>query len=387
MNSAPTARESTRSVRFFGTTPNSQSDDDDDLDEAQRLKHQRRRQWRFQSLPLVVFSILFLCVLIPFIWKHKKIDSLRYYRNDNGTIDILKNPNLIVSLSGMSTDPYEMTVTSVLTTIPPSVMSPDQSQIVQPFRIQVGTTVVVISDNTNFYKAPMVSKVPLLTGSLAWYPFDSYQMKLEIQTVTGASDYNGNKNRAISDLSFVVATPDDFSWTYTVQQTKSEFDTIIVGGGQKSNHDTGFTALTITVTRDFNIYMALVFVGIWSVTIAVGYIGSMAVIWKRRAPDNPVLFVSALFAVPTFRNTTPGKPPYGCLFDVLCTYFSIGVILSFLLLMAFAYMKPKPVVKPKAPSPQKKEDETMLPFVDATGPVVGGDKGGDVVGNNLHHRV
>ncbi|ETV89992.1 hypothetical protein H310_15165 [Aphanomyces invadans] len=89
-------------------------------------------------------------------------------------------------------------------------------------------------------------------------------------------------------------------------------------------------------------YVLLVFVGIWIVTFAIGYIGCMAVIWKRRAPDNPVIFIAALFAVPAFRNTCPGNPPYGVLFDVLSTFFAIGVICTFLVLVSVAYMtKPK----------------------------------------------
>ncbi|RHY81535.1 hypothetical protein DYB37_013528 [Aphanomyces astaci] len=131
--------------------------------------------------------------------------------------------------------------------------------------------------------------------------------------------------------------------------------------------------------------MALVFVGIWAVTIAIGYIGSRAVIWKTRAPDNPVIFVSALFAVPTFRNTTPGRPPYGCLFDVLCTYFSIAVIVTFLVLVAFAYMK-KPNADKKKQRRRREDDDTIpVGTLDAgvTGEVaadvgdVAGDAGGD----------
>ncbi|KAF0694522.1 Aste57867_14604 [Aphanomyces stellatus] len=385
-------------ARFFElTTPRPKANttvENDSHDDGEH--HVRRRRWRFQAIPLVIFIILFLCVLIPFVSTNKKIGSLRFYRDDNGAVDKNTTTNLIISLSGMSTDNYEMTCTSVLNEVPLSVLSPDHAHIEKPFRIQVGTSVAVINDNTTYAKAPLVSKVPLLTGSLAWYPFDTYQMKLEIQTVIGAPAYNGSAT-PIPNFAYVVAMPDDFSWTYTVEQTKNEFDSIIVGGGSKSNTANGFTALTITVTRDFNIYMALVFIGIWSVTIAIGYIGSMSVIWKRRAPDNPVIFVSALFAVPTFRNTAPGKPPYGCLFDVLCTYFSICVILTFLLLVAFAYMK-KPAPKPEVAKQQqqrrkgRKDDDTIpVATLDANGVVAGdvadvadvadaadaGDAGGD----------
>ncbi|RHY28339.1 hypothetical protein DYB32_006044 [Aphanomyces invadans] len=197
-------------------------------------------------------------------------------------------------------------------------------------------------------------------------------MKLDIQAVTGTSQFNGGSNSPVDNFAFVVLWPDDFSWTYKVRPTiESDFaDVAVAGAGALSDPSTGYTALTVEITRDFNIYMALVFVGIWAVTIAIGYIGSRAVIWKTRAPDNPVIFVSALFAVPTFRNTTPGKPPYGCLFDVLCTYFSIGVIVTFLVLVAFAYMRKPKTDKPKK-KPRRRQDDDTIPVATLDAGVAG----------------
>ncbi|KAG9404184.1 hypothetical protein AC1031_005721 [Aphanomyces cochlioides] len=69
--------------------------------------------------------------------------------------------------------------------------------------------------------------------------------------------------------------------------------------------------LTIRVHRAFNVYIVVLFVGIWAVIGGIAYVGSMTIIWKTRAPDNPALFFSGLIAVPIFRNTAPGNPPYG----------------------------------------------------------------------------
>ncbi|RHY42500.1 hypothetical protein DYB34_008538 [Aphanomyces astaci] len=280
--------EPSRHVRFFQlSTP--RNNDDDDVECTQETV-ERRRRWKLQAIPLVIFFMLFLSVLVPFVTTNKTIEG-------------------------------------------------------------------------------------------------TYLMKLDIQAVTGTAQFNGGNFSAIDNFEFVVLWPDDFSWTYTVRPTISaDFpDATVAGGGTLSDPTTGYTALTVEITRDFNIYMALVFVGIWAVTIAIGYIGSRAVIWKTRAPDNPVIFVSALFAVPTFRNTTPGRPPYGCLFDVLCTYFSIAVIVTFLVLVAFAYMK-KPNADKKKQRRRREDDDTIpVGTLDAgvTGEVaadvgdVAGDAGGD----------
>ncbi|RHY94197.1 hypothetical protein DYB26_010576 [Aphanomyces astaci] len=189
--------------------------------------------------------------------------------------------------------------------------------------VQVGPGAIVITPNITNLKVPLITKIPLVKGSTAWYPFDKYLTAVETEAFVGTSLFMGQKAEAI-DVAVVVKTPEDFNWR----------------------------SLTIEVSRKFNVYAALVFVCVWSVTISVGYIGSCAVIWKHRPPDSPAIFVSALFAVPTVRNMLPGRPPYGCLFDILCTYFSIAVILVFLVWVSIAYMKK---VEPEHPA--KKADQ------------------------------
>ncbi|KAF0705764.1 Aste57867_6921 [Aphanomyces stellatus] len=333
-----------------------------------RTRRMLHKRWMLQAIPLTLFVILFLCILIPFMQNNKKIQALRY---TNGAANTSVNggpTNLIISLSGMSTDNYAIAATSTLTKVPASVLNENGTRIATPFRVVVGSVVALYNENTPNVYAPITAQVPLLTGSLAWYPFDTYLMKLEVQTVTGTSQYNAGGFKPLPDFSFQVLAPDDFSWTYTLRNTKlDDFPNIVSGMGTVSDPTVGYTAITIEITRQFNIYMALVFIGIWAVTISVGYIGSMSVIWHRRPADNPVIFVSALFAVPTFRNTAPGKPPYGCLFDILSLYFSIAVIITFLLLVAFSYMK-----KPKT---AVKGDDDTIPVATLDS---GGTAGGDV---------
>ncbi|CAK4743146.1 unnamed protein product [Aphanomyces euteiches] len=101
-------------------------------------------------------------------------------------------------------------------------------------------------------------------------------------------------------------------------------------------------SLTIHVRREFNVYLVVLFVCIWGVTAAVGYVGSMTIVWETRPFDNPSMFISAFIAIPIFRNTAPGAPVYGCLFDIFSTFISFIVTLVCLLYVSLAYMKPKP---------------------------------------------
>ncbi|KDO23269.1 hypothetical protein SPRG_11199 [Saprolegnia parasitica CBS 223.65] len=68
----------------------------------------------------------------------------------------------------------------------------------------------------------------------------------------------------------------------------------------------------------------------------------MTMVWGRRPVENPMVYFSGLIAVPIFRNTAPGHPPYGCLFDVTSTYLALAVILGSMLLASVLSLCPKP---------------------------------------------
>ncbi|CAK4135898.1 unnamed protein product [Aphanomyces euteiches] len=133
-------------------------------------------------------------------------------------------------------------------------------------------------------------------------------------------------------VALTVVSSDSIAWVTSVRPTsRSDFDVDPPSG-----------SLTIHVRREFNVYLVVLFVCIWGVTAAVGYVGSMTIVWETRPPDNPSMFISALIAIPIFRNTAPGAPVYGCLFDIFSTFISFIVTLVCLLYVSLAYMKPKP---------------------------------------------
>ncbi|RHY28342.1 hypothetical protein DYB32_006043 [Aphanomyces invadans] len=66
-----------RHVRFFElTTPNPQSTNHDDGDDEYDIERiERRRRWKLQAIPLVIFFFLFVSVLVPFVSNNKPIDG------------------------------------------------------------------------------------------------------------------------------------------------------------------------------------------------------------------------------------------------------------------------------------------------------------------------
>ncbi|KAF0694534.1 Aste57867_14616 [Aphanomyces stellatus] len=283
------------------------------------------KQWLVAGVSLIFFVV----VLVPFLVSEKVNAVYQGYDLVFMQQSASNENNLMMFLSAMNTNSYDISATTYMTTLPHGLQK-DPTSPVMPFRIQVAQNAVVVNNNTANIYAPLSSKILLSNGTIAWYPFDTYDVGVELQVLTGATPF-ASVNATPVDAGVLILSPRSFDWKFETAPKVT---------------DTGYYSLTVKVKRRFNLYIVLVFVGIWAVTFSVGYIGSCAVIWKRRPADNPIIFLSALFAVPTFRNTLPGKPPYGCVFDVACTYFSIAVIFTFLVLVSLSYMK-----KPKPPPP------------------------------------
>ncbi|ETW02941.1 hypothetical protein H310_05387 [Aphanomyces invadans] len=297
-------------------------------------KEQLDKRMQLQLLTIAGLVVFFLGIAIPFtltqaasenkVHGYQVLYSSKPYSPDNESLA------LDMVLSSISTETYELSIATTISDIPARLATNDT--LVKSFRVQVGPGTMVISPATTNVNTPMTTKIPLIKGSTAWYPFDKYLTAVDVEAFTGTGPFMGQKPDVI-DVVMEMKTPEDFNWRYKVRRTTpDDFD--VDGQGIPTPK-----SITVEVSRKFNVYAALVFVCVWSVTISVGYIGSCAVIWKHRPPDSPAIFVSALFAVPTVRNMLPGRPPYGCLFDILCTYFSIAVILVFLVWVSIAYMK------------------------------------------------
>ncbi|KAF0763790.1 hypothetical protein AaE_003154, partial [Aphanomyces astaci] len=66
--------EPSRHVRFFQLSTPRNNNDDDDV-ECTQESVERRRRWKLQAIPLVIFFMLFLSVLVPFVTTNKTIEG------------------------------------------------------------------------------------------------------------------------------------------------------------------------------------------------------------------------------------------------------------------------------------------------------------------------
>ncbi|KAF0694520.1 Aste57867_14602 [Aphanomyces stellatus] len=280
-----------------------------------------RRDW----LPLAIVIALVVSMVVAFLSIQVAGDQDResngyhrlYANPSNDTADNTLTMRLV--LANANIDSYDVSLSVQVEALPRRLVDSTTHQLTQPCHVQVGTGTFVLDSTTPQPFASWTIKHSFVKGNPSMYPFDSYDTAFAVRAIVHAA--NGSSPLVVA---FSIATPDSFAWHATVERGDAT-DSVVV-----------------RVHRHLNVYIVLLFVGIWAVTIAVGYIGSMQVVWKRRAPDNPVIFLSALIAVPIFRNTAPGSPPYGCLFDILSTFVSFAVILTFLVFVTLAFFKPKP---------------------------------------------
>ncbi|KAF0694521.1 Aste57867_14603 [Aphanomyces stellatus] len=267
------------------------------------------KRLQLQLVTIGALLVFFLGIAIPFMLTQAKTENRVHgfeviYSQPRKSRNLDSILPLTTVIAAVSTDNYEISISTTLGTLPGSLAS--AHSLLKAFRVQAGPGVMVVTPKTTNIKLPLISKIPLIKGSAAWYPFDKYTTKVVFEAFVGTSPFMGHQAEPI-ELAINMTTAENFNWRYKVRKTMPEdFNDDIVVGAPGS-------PLTIEVSRKFNVYAALVFVCVWSVTVAVGYIGSCAVIWKHRPPDNPIIFVSALFAVPTIRNMLPGSPPFGAL--------------------------------------------------------------------------
>ncbi|CAK4082078.1 unnamed protein product [Aphanomyces euteiches] len=292
------------------------------------------KRWYLTSVPIVAFTVIFIGILLPVFLKQRSVNrgSANYeVLYSQGALDG-SAIYLLVLVSNMNTLTYELTTSASIQSLAPDLYNNATNTLNKAVRIQLNSDLLMLTNTTAAIDTAITSTASIVEGSIAWYPFDKYTTRLDVAAATGVAAFNGSDSSPVP-VDIIVAQHEDFEWNYNVKF--SPLDTM-------DAKTIGQIPLEVSVRRSINMYTVLVFFGIWAVTFSIAYIGSLAVIWKRRAPDNPVIFISALFAIPAFRNTCPGNPPYGVLFDIIGTYIAIAVTCTFLVLVSIAYMKPKP---------------------------------------------
>ncbi|MEU6309368.1 DUF4436 family protein [Streptomyces sp. NPDC047014] len=136
--------------------------------------------------------------------------------------------------------------------------------------------------------------VALTGGSIADYPFDSYETSVEFGAVSGGAKVPVR----------VLFSNNDVSFSAAVDASSAE----------------GVALLDIGLARSNSVLFFAVFmmIAMWALAVSV-LIGGWYLVTRRKGLTWPALgwMAATLFALAAFRNTAPGTPPIGCLLDYL----------------------------------------------------------------------
>lgn len=174
--------------------------------------------------------------------------------------------------------------------------------------------------------APFDVTLPLDQGSTTRYPFDSYQGSLLVFVSTDAPDGERAAQPVALDARSVVA---DFELATSGDSTTSA----AAGAAGQLEWEATRPATT-------TIYAVWLMVLMWGLAVTGLLLVWTVVIWMVELPFWCFgYFVGVLFALPPLRDSLPGRPPPGTIFDFGSFYWAVTIIGVSLILMLSIWLR------------------------------------------------
>ncbi len=185
-----------------------------------------------------------------------------------------------------------------------------------------GTTRIFQAGETT---APFEVSLPLTEGNTSRYPFDSYKGSALI-VVTADPEGIQKASPSIIEARSIV----------------SDFD--LSGSPVTEVTDAGspFTSVTLSATRPATttVYAVWLMILMWGLAVTGLLLVWAVVIWMVDLPFWAVGYlVGVLFALPPLRDSLPGRPPPGTIFDYGSFYWSITLIGVNLILVLVVWLR------------------------------------------------
>jgi hypothetical protein len=170
--------------------------------------------------------------------------------------------------------------------------------------------------------SPFETELAVTSGTITRYPYDRYDILLLVVVSTGPAD-EGMPEPVALDIRSTVA---DFVITGELRdEGRLGTDTLVAA--DLSAHRPATTT----------VYASWLMLLMWGLAFTGVLIAWAVVIWQVELPMWVFgYFVGVLFALPPLRDSLPGRPPPGTVFDFVSFYWSItlvGITLILLLVM------------------------------------------------------
>lgn len=279
-----------------------------DTPAIRQLKTWVARRTRTQVVALVLVSLLAFGPLFAVV---------TILRTDQGPVDELisvddddpERTQITATFTSVSTTQGE--IRTRFTISPARSLVDDGGRLIDPLSIVANGTITEL--RAGEVVRPFEVTLAMGEGSVTRYPFDRYRGQLTLY-VTSTTDEE--EREFVSFVPRVHSVVGDF----TVKAQPRTPD--MVGEQQLTAVD--WSAVRPATTTVYAIWLMVL---MWALSVTGLLIVWSVIMWMVELPMWVFgYFVGVLFALPPLRDSLPGRPPPGTLFDFLSFYWSVTII-------------------------------------------------------------
>lgn len=356
-----------------------------------------RRITKVQAIALVIFTLLSLGPILALVV---------VLRSDTGTVPIVVTEPPITAQDGLNLSLTVMSVNAVTRemavrmTIKSSSQGPtglveggrmtdtvDIGLPAAPGSLQGDSTVSLEEGST---VGAIEFMVQLTNGSVARYPYDTYQSEMLIiasreadpdqRTSATGTTGTGTGTGTGSGTGTGAGTGEPGSGTTDrvpvpiSVEVSADVPGFILDGSLPSEQATSTRLLDLEVRRNGPtlVYTTWIMILWWALSVSAVFILWSVAIWRSSTPPWAYGYlVGVLFALAPLRGALPGQPPYGVLIDYVSFYWAVGTMgLGLILLVSFFVRDARQDGRSRTREEEELEDRTADVAYDAGNVVV-----------------
>lgn len=233
-----------------------------------------------------------------------------------------------VQATAMGVSPSSGELRARLSVTPSAELKDDAKRLTQPLSVVVNGAQGLESRNYEIGEtpAPFGVDLPLTQGSTTRYPFDRYQGPLRISLRLDTGEGEPEPHPFVLEARSAV---EDF-----VLSASQGEDALPVA---QSSNSLEWTATRPATTTVYAVWLMVLMLGLAVTGVLIAW---SVVIWMVDLPFWVFgYFVGVLFALPPLRDSLPGRPPPGTIFDFASFYWAVTVIGASLILMLAIWLR------------------------------------------------
>ncbi len=172
---------------------------------------------------------------------------------------------------------------------------------------------------------PFEVTLPVAEGSVVRYPVDRYHGSVVVVLVAVDEDGDVPLPASVSARSII----DDFDLTGRYAATTDAAEATEATEATDDSEPASLTVVDWTASRSntTTVYAVWLMLLMWGLAVTGLLIVWAVVIWMVEVPFWAFgYFVGVLFALPPLRDSLPGRPPPGTIFDFVSFYWSVTII-------------------------------------------------------------